>query len=408
MHVLYYHQHFNTRAGSVGTRSYELARRLVSRGHRVTMICGSYAQGSTGLSGEFRGGRRCGTVDGIEVIELKLNYSNRQSFFIRGLTFLRFAARCTWLALWLKYDIVFATTTPLTAGIPGIAARWIRHKPFVFEVRDLWPELPKAMGVITNPIILAAMSALEFASYRSAHRCIGLSPGIVEGIHRRGVDRSRIALVPNGCDLDLFGAQELESWSPPGVEPDDLVAVFTGTHGLANGLDRLLDAAQVLKERGSVGIKLVFVGDGGTKDALVKRAQEQGLDNCVFHQPIPKTKLSQLMKRADVGLMALANIPAFYYGTSPNKFFDYIAAGKPVVNNYPGWVADMITKNGCGIAVAPDNAPALADALQNCQRRRAELPEMGRRGRDLAEREFSRDLLADRWVDTILSVHARA
>jgi len=408
MHVLYYHQHFSTRAGSAGTRSYEFARRLVSRGHRVTMICGSYAQGNTGLSGEFRRGRRCGTVDGIEVIELKLTYSNRQGFLIRGLAFLRFAARSTWIALWLKYDILFATTTPLTAGIPGIAARWIRHKPFVFEVRDLWPELPKAMGVITNPIILAAMSALEFASYRSAHRCIGLSPGIVEGIHRRGVDRRRIVLVPNGCDLDLFGAKEIAPWSPPGVEPDDLVAVFTGTHGVANGLDRLLDAAQVLKERGCVGIKLLFVGDGGTKDALVQRAQEQGLDNCIFHQSIPKTKLSELMKRADVGLMALANIPSFYYGTSPNKFFDYIAAGKPVINNYPGWVADLITKNGCGIAVPPDNAPALADALQDCQRRRAELPEMGRRGRDLALREFNRDLLADRWVDAVLSARSSA
>lgn len=103
-----------------------------------------------------------------------------------------------------EYDLVFATTTPLTAGIPGIFARWLRGKAFVFEVRDLWPELPKAMGVITNPVVLGMMSVLEWLSYRSAHRLIGLSPGIVEGIERLGVPAHLVEMVPNGCDLDIL------------------------------------------------------------------------------------------------------------------------------------------------------------------------------------------------------------
>lgn len=402
MHILYYHQHFSTRAGISGTRSYEVSRRLVAQGHKVTMVCGSYFQGSTGLKGPFRHGQRRGLVDGIRVIELQLPYSNKFGFLRRSLAFLGFALRSARIALVSRYDLVFATSTPLTAGIPGIAARWLRGKPFVFEVRDLWPELPKAMGVITNPLLLGALSALEFASYRSAHRCIGLSPGIVDGIHRRGVARKRIALVPNGCDIDLFGDAAIEPISLPGIDTGDLVAIFTGTHGLANGLDRVLDAAAELRRRGRADIKFLFVGDGRCKDALVRRAREEDLVNCIFHAPVPKDQLVGLMRRADVGLMILANISAFYYGTSPNKFFDYIAAGIPVLNNYPGWVADMIHQYRCGVAIPPDNAVAFADTLEDLASRRADLQAMGQRGRELALREFDRDLLADRWVRAVL------
>lgn len=404
MRILYYHQHFSTRAGSAGTRSYEFARRLVARGHQVTIVCGSYTQGSTGLSGPYVRGTRRGIVDGINVIELELPYSNRHGKLKRSWLFLRFALQSSHIALTSQYDIVFATSTPLTAGIPGIVARWLRNKPFVFEVRDLWPELPRAMGAITNPFILWAMSALEFISYRSARHCIGLSPGIIQGIHRRGVRKNRITLVPNGCDIDLFGADDVAPYEPAGINNSDFVAVFTGTHGIANGLNNVLDAAQILKDRDIINIKLLFIGDGNTKDALVRRATEQKLDNCVFIPPVPKLQLASLMRRADVGLMILANVPAFYYGTSPNKFFDYIAAGIPVLTNYPGWVADLIRINECGIAVPPDNPTAFANALQDLAQRRTELPTLGRHGRELAIREFNRDLLADRWVNAVLSV----
>jgi hypothetical protein len=162
-----------------------MARRLVARGHQVTMVCGSRSGGGSGLDEPFIKGVRRGSVDGIDVIEFDLPYSNADGFVTRTMTFVKFAVRSVWLALTERYDVVFATTTPLTAGIPGIFARWLRGKPFVFEVRDLWPELPRAMGVIRNPMVLGAMSALEWTSYRSAHRLVGLSPGIVEGIAHR-------------------------------------------------------------------------------------------------------------------------------------------------------------------------------------------------------------------------------
>lgn len=398
MKILYFHQHFSTPKGATGIRSYEMARRLLARGHQVTMVCGSYGGGSTGLEGPFTRGKRKGLVDGIEIIEFDLAYSNSDGLFVRALSFLKFAMRSIGLALTERYDLIFATTTPLTAGIPGIFARWFRNKPFVFEVRDLWPELPKAMGVIRNPLILSAMSILEWASYRSAHRVIGLSPGIVDGIARRGVARDRIAMIPNGCDLDIFNAP-VEPWLPEGVGKDHLMAVFAGTHGVANKLDAVLDAAKELKLRKRDDIKLVLIGQGKLKPGLQQRAAKEQLDNVIFHGPVNKEKLSGLMASADLGLQVLANVPAFYYGTSPNKFFDYIASGLPVLNNYPGWLAEMITKEDCGFVVPPDNPSLFADALVQAADARVDLKEKGLRGQQLAVREFDRRKLADQFVD---------
>jgi glycosyltransferase involved in cell wall biosynthesis len=400
MKVLYFHQHFTSPKGIVGIRSYQMSRELLRRGHAVTVVCGSYHGGVTGLTGPFVGGLRRGMVDGIEVIELDLSYSNSDGFIRRSVTFLRFAARSVWLALTERYDVVFATSTPLTAGIPGIVARWLRGKPFVFEVRDLWPELPKAMGVIRNPLVLWLLSGLEWVSYRSAHRLVGLSPGIVKGIVRRGVDRNKVTLVPNGCDFDIFGNAS-EPWRPAQVSPSDFLAIFAGTHGTANGLGAVLDAAAELQRRNRGDIKILLIGTGGMKRELVDRAIRERLQNVIFHDPVDKARLSALLGACDMGLQILANVEAFYYGTSPNKFFDYIAAGLPVLTNYPGWVADMVGDYNAGFAVPPDDPAAFADACEAAASDRVRLLEMGRMARRLAENQFGRGVLGARWVECI-------
>lgn len=403
MHILYFHQHFSTPQGSTGIRSYEMARRLIHHGHKVTMVCGSYGGGKTGLEGEFVKGRREGVIDGIRIIEFNLAYSNSDGLIKRSGIFLKFAVKSIGLALTEKFDVVFATTTPLTAGIPGIFARWFRAKPFVFEVRDLWPELPKQMGVIKNPIVLSMLSFLEWASYRSAHRCIGLSPGIVDGIKQRGVKGDRISLVPNGCDLNIFG-KESTPWRPASINEGDLMAVFTGTHGMANGLDAVLDVGKELKARGNDRIKIALVGQGKLKPKLQARAELELLDNVIFHDPVNKDKLSGLMSSADIGLQVLANVPAFYYGTSPNKFFDYIASGLPVLNNYPGWLAGMINAEQCGFSIEPENPIAFADALESALNNKEQLSNMGGNARALAVKDFDRKKLADKWVDWVTGV----
>jgi len=367
------------------------------------MICGAHKLSGLDLPYDEAKGWHRGLVDGIDVISLTLAYSNRDSLVRRGWTFLRFALRSVRLALELDCELVFATSTPITAVLPGLAAKWLRGKPFVFEVRDLWPELPRALG-LRNPFLLGGMSLLEFLGYRSADACIGLSPGIVEGIRSRADERLPVAMIPNGSDLELFNPAKRAKLALPGIGPDDFVAGFTGAHGIANGLDALLDVAMELKRRGDTRVKLAFIGDGKEKERLAAKATELGLTNCLFFPPVPKTELGAITASLDCGLMVLKDIPAFYRGTSPNKFFDYIAAGIPVVNNYPGWLAGLITEHRCGIVVPPGNVAAFADALQRLAADPAGRRAMGAAARGLAEKEFPRPLLADRFIATLEAI----
>jgi len=403
MKILYLHQHFSTPEGSAGTRSYEFAKALIKSGHQITMICGSYSGGKTGLTNSFTRGFRRGNVEKIDVIEFELPYSNNDGFLKRTYVFLKFASKSIKVALTEDYDLVFATSTPLTAGIPGIFARWLRKKRFVFEVRDLWPELPREMGVIKNPLILWMMGVLEWASYRSAHTCIGLSPGIVEGIKKRGVKDSKVTLIPNGCDLELFSSENINPKRPEGIKDSDFLAVFSGTHGQANGVGAALDAAAKLLERDRNDIKICLIGQGKEKEALMKRAKNENLTNCIFLDPVAKIELASYLKGADLGLQMLRDIPVFYYGTSPNKFFDYISSGLPVLTNYPGWIADMIERNDSGYVVRPGDPVDFASALEYAADNRAKLTEMGFASASLAK-EFDRKELAVKFVSRLQNI----
>lgn len=405
--VCYIHQYFSTPHGSGGTRSYHMALQLLRRGHEVVMVCGADERGVRGLPA-LRRGVAHGFIEGIEVYQFGLPYANRMSLMQRASAFLQFALKSSALALKLEYDLVFATSTPLTAGIPGFLAKRVRRKPFVFEVRDLWPELPRAMGVVRNPLVLAGLSLLERASYGAADACIGLAPGIVRGIGRRSRAALPVELIPNGCDVDFFNPGAEGHFDCPAISVSDFAAVFTGAHGVANGLDAVLDAAAVLRERDRTGIKIVLVGDGSEKDRLRARAERERLDNVVFLDLIPKVKLREVLGRAGCGLQVLANVPAFYDGTSPNKFFDYLAAGLPVLINYPGWLAALTGQHRCGLEVPPGDGRAFADALAFLAAHPKERTEMGQRARRLAETEFSRVLLADRWVDVLENAYSRA
>lgn len=405
MRVLYFHQHFATPDGSSGTRSYEFARALVMQGHRVTMVCGQLRTGGFALPWDGQRKWFSGVIDGIDVIALPVAYSNHDGLLRRVLVFLSYAWRSIGIAMRRDYDVLFATSTPLTAALPGIAIKMLgRQQPFVFEVRDLWPELPKALGV-RNPLLIGGMSFLEWLAYRSADACVGLAPGIVEGIKRRAPRHRHVELVPNACDLELFHPRlRSEEFRVPGVGPGAFVAAFTGSHGKANGLGAILDAAGELLRRGRKDIKLVLIGDGGLKQSLQRRAADEGLSNCIFLPPMRKVELARMTANIGCGLQVLANVPAFYYGTSPNKFFDYISAGVPVVTNYPGWIADMVRENSCGIATLPNSSASFADAICSLADDPKMREAMGRNARVLAENAFSRRAMAAKFLTLLRAV----
>jgi glycosyltransferase involved in cell wall biosynthesis len=364
------------------------------------MVCGTNVRSGMSVSGDKQRGLSREIVDGIDVIALPLSYSNNDSIFYRTWIFLRFAYMSVKVCLKENFDLVFATSTPLTAAVPGIIAKWVRSKPFVFEVRDLWPQLPKALGM-KNPFLIGGMSLLEWMAYRSADAAIGLSPGIVEGIKKRSRADLPVEMIPNGCDLGMFKPKTSTRQYFAEVSANDFLAGFTGALGIANGLDAVVDAAVCLKKRGNDRIKIAFIGDGRIKKELVKKVENLSLDNCFFMPPVSRTEMAKMMPCLDAGLMILKNVEAFYYGTSPNKFFDYLSCGLPVVNNYPGWVADMIADEGCGIAVPPDDPEALANALESLRNDSVACKEMGTASRSLAERSFSRKDLSSHFCDLL-------
>lgn len=403
MKVLYIHQFFTTPQGSTGTRSYEMAQALIRAGHQVTMVCSTHAIGKSGLDGPFVKGVRRGDVDGIDVVEFQSEYSNHLSVAKRAYWFLRYALGSIRTAVREPHDLLFATTVPLTAALPGIWVKLIRRRkrPFVFEVRDPWPEVPRAMGM-KNPLVLGALEYLETLAYRAADGWVALAPGIVDSFARKGVPREKVALVPNGADLDVFKPSTQKGIDIDGIVPGEVVFAFTGAHGIANGLDQVVEAAHVLQERGESGIRIWLVGDGKAKPALVEKAQALGLRNLTFTPPMPKAKLAELLPRVDCGLMILDDVPVFRWASSPNKFFDYICAGLPVIVNHPGWVASMVDEHRCGFYAEPKSAESLAGAMIAI-RDSSDRAGMGARARTLAETQFARPMLSKRWVEYLES-----
>ncbi|WP_376099307.1 glycosyltransferase family 4 protein [Roseomonas sp. CCTCC AB2023176] len=378
-----------------------MAVALAARGHRVTLACGRYAGAETGLGERVGGGRRRGPVPGgFEVVEFPIAYGNDQSLPRRAAAFLRYAIAATHLALREGPDVVLASSTPLTVALPALAARRLARIPFVFEIRDPWPELPRALseawpdGAVPGPV-LRAMDRLADAACRHAAAVVALTEGMAETAVAHGADPARVHVVPNGCDLGLFGPQ-IPSWRPAMAQSWEMLATYAGAHGRANGLDALLDAAAALRDRGERRVRIVLVGEGGEKPRLVVEARRRGLENVTFLDPLPKPAIAALLAGSGVALHCLAPIPGFAEWTAPNKLMDGLAAGRPVVTNVPGRAARIVEDGPSGIAVPPGDAGALAAALAGLAADPARRAAMGRAARAQAVTRWDRRLQAAR------------
>ncbi|MBR0682681.1 glycosyltransferase family 4 protein [Roseomonas eburnea] len=395
MRILYLHQHHSGPAGSTATRSHAFAEALAARGHEVTIGCGRYDGAATGLVGSFRHGRREGRVSRHRVVEFDIRCGNAMGLAARSAAFLRFAARAVPLAASGRFDVVVASSTPLTVALPALIARRLCGTPFVFEIRDPWPELPRAMGGVPRPV-LAGMERLADAACRRAAAVVALSEGMAGTAVARGADPSRVHVVPNGCDLQLFGPH-LAPWRPAEAAPWECLALYAGAHGRANGLGTLLDAAGVLLARGETRLRILLAGEGGEKPALMARAAAEGLTNVTFLSPLPRRALGGLMAGCQVALHVLADVPAFAEWTSPNKIMDGLAAGRPLVTNQPGRAARIVEDGPCGIAVPPGDAVALADALVRLARDPALREGMGAAARRQAVTRWDWRVLGERF-----------
>jgi glycosyltransferase involved in cell wall biosynthesis len=404
MHILYLHQHFSTPDGSTATRSFAFARTLAMRGHRVTLATGRYQGAETGLAGAFRKGQREGRVAGFQVVEFDIPCANAMGFAARGVAFLRYAAAAARLAFRVKPDLIIASSTPLTVVLPALLAKGLRGIPFIFEIHDPWPELPRAMGVLPAPLAPVFDTLANFAC-RHAAAVVALSDGMAETALARGADPARVQVIGNGCDLDLFGPH-VAPWRPPEAAPWEVLALYAGAHGRANGLGVVIEAASILAARGETRLRILLVGEGAEKTALIQQAA--GLPNLTFLPPMPKHDVARLFAGSQIALHILANCPAFAEWTAPNKLMDGLAAGHPVISTAPGQAARLLADGGCGIAVPPGDAAGLAAALMNLVENPARRAAMGAAARSLAMRQHDRRLLAARFATLVEAIPAPA
>ena len=378
MRILFFHPHFLHDGDAHDARALLLAQRLIARGHHVTLVCGS-------THGTFENGMRHRTLEGVALLEL-----DRRNGWKYQLASLR-------LVLREAYDLMLVAAPPLSTVGPLLLARWLRRKQVVLELREVWPELPRATRAITNPFTFWAMRQLAWLAYRSAHRLVARTPGMARLLVRRGVRHERIAVIPLGCSAAMRD-RNLRSARPPAIAPEVLLAVYAGPHDAAHDLDALLDAAAVLKLRGRDDIRILLVGDGRHKPNLIDRVRYEGLSHVLFQVPMAQAALAPLLRAADVGLLPTADQRAIYNGTACPLLFDYLAAGLPVITNHAGWVAHLLTTQQCGLVATPQNPAALADRLMQAADDRAACKAMATRARSIATDAYDDARLDDQFA----------
>jgi len=297
-------------------------------------------------------------------------------------------------------DLVWGTSPPIFQGFTAWLLARLKRVPFLFEVRDLWPLFAIAVGVLRNSILIKLSLWLERFLYRRADRVIVNSPGYVTHVTERGA--RRVELVPNGADPQMFDPADggLAFRSANHLE-DKFILLYAGAHGLSNDLGVVLEAAKILQD-GQVAreVIIVFLGDGKEKTTLQKQASSMGLTNVLFLPPVPKTGMAGILAGADACLAILKPLEE-YKTTYPNKVFDYMAAGRPVVLAIDGVIREVVEAAGCGIIAQPGNPAALVESIKTLAADPGRSRKMGLEGRKYLEEHFSRDKIAEKLLDLL-------
>jgi glycosyltransferase involved in cell wall biosynthesis len=410
MHILLIHQAFATLNEPGGTRHHELARFLAQCGHQVTIITSpvSYLTGTAAnavQAGQASDPNQAGAGGGVTILRAYTYAALHRSFVHRVFSFFSFMGSSFLVGLRVRrVDLVWGTSPPIFQGLTAWALARLKEAPFLFEVRDLWPAFAIGVGVLRQPVLIRLSEWLEGFLYRHADRVVVNSPGFIEHVRQRGAPR--VDLVPNGADAHMFDPNsDGGDFRREHQLAGKFVALYAGAHGMSNDLGVLLQAARLLADRPEVAI--VLLGDGKEKPALIEQAQALGLRNVSFLPSIPKAAMAQALAAADACIAILKPIP-LYATVYPNKVFDYMAAGRPVVLAIDGVIRQVVEQSGAGLFVPPGDAASLAQAI----RRLADDPQMGRsmgaRGREVVEKSFDRARLAQQLAEIIEAMGEKA
>lgn len=395
--ILFFYQYFGTPKGSWSTRVYELTRRWVAAGHEVTVVTTPYEKSDIKANGFIS----TQTIDGINLIVVNTGDSNRFPVSKRVIRAIGFSLISIFYALRLKYDVAISSSGPITIGLPMIAAKIFRRKRTIFEVRDLWPSGGIELGLIGQGI--PAKSALWFEKicYNHADQIVTASPGQKQHILNR-YPKKKILVVPNASDVELFSTPATEAL--PKWTKGKFIYTHIGSLGLIHNTTYWLDVARaLLKIDKEKRVILVFIGDGVDRPILEDEKEREGLDNLHFLGLMPKQKLPLWVQNSIATLFATTSNPV-QDTSSPNKVFDSFAAGVPIVQTSQGWIADLVTREKCGINIPLNNPHEAAKAMLELTYKNEYVAELGNNAFRLAQTKFNRAYLAQSYLEVIESL----
>lgn len=371
------------------TRHFEMGQFLKAHGHELVIVASDLNYQTGQRTVERRGLFAEQIFDGVRVLRSYIYPAIHRSYFWRVIAFFSFMFSSIWTALSVKdLDLVMGTTPPIFQAVSAWVVAALRRKPFLLEVRDLWPEFGISMGVLKNPVIIALSRWLEMFLYKRAAHILVNSPAYRDYMLAKGVPENKVTYIPYGTDVDMFNPSIDGSSIRRELNVDDKFAVlYAGALGQANDIDTLLRAAERLKKEER--ISFVLFGDGKERTRLEDEAQRMDLRNVIFAGTRPKKDMPRIVASADACLAILQDIPAFRT-TYPNKVFDYMAAGRASVIVIDGITRELIETSRGGVYVKPADDAMLAQKILELSRNPAQVKEMGANAREYLVRNLDR------------------
>ncbi len=399
--ILIIHQHFCPPTGFGNNRSYEVAKNLIARGHRVTILTGSgnfNQQPSTLFSSQL--------IEGVQVDCIRVYYSHHMSNIKRVWSFILFfmyACRLVW-----KYkktvDVIYAVSTPLSIGLVGLWFKKIIKKPLFFEIWDLWPDVPIQMGILKNTLLIKFLYKIERLIYAKSNHIVLLSTGMKEYLLNKNVAATKMTVLFNGTNIQQFSPSENQSAlrAKYNIPSNAFIVLYAGTIGLANGLEFFVDVAEKIQQKKYAHIQFYFIGNGNRLLTIKSYVREKNIGNVVFIERMPKESIADYFKLANVGIVSFSPFKILDTN-SANKYYDYLASGLPVLINYGGWQKAALENNRCGFSAS--TVTAATDALINLHADTGLYTQMSANARALAVKEYDRNEISSQ-LHTLILQHS--
>jgi glycosyltransferase involved in cell wall biosynthesis len=408
MRILLIHQYFLEKNDGGGSRFNEMVKYWSSQGHHITVLAGMVHYSTGKKLDKYKGKftfRDANFYPDVDVIRSHVSESYNTNFLGRLWAYFSFMFSAIWAGLFKtkeKYDVVLVTSPPLFVGASAYVLSRIKRVPFVFEVRDLWPESAIDTGVLTNKYIIKLAYWFEQFLYKKSKRINVLTPAFREKLIQKNVPANKICFIPNAADFNL--AEQLkETFNPAEFKiklglQNKFVITYVGAHGVANHLIQLVDAAQYLK---NTNVVFQLIGAGMKKQELIDDVNSKNLnEHFIFRGSVPKSEVFKYILASDMGASVLKKVDTFKTIYS-NKTFDYMSCKKPILLAIDGVSRDLVEKADCGIYVEPENPKEIANSILKIYTKRERLIEMGENGYAYAKEHFDRKKLANKYIEEL-------